>query len=89
MQICILSAQITAYQAYEEVIGTAIQDLDDESLRVSEITNALASVAPLTDTFTGKNILSIDADVARSAIVDAEGGDKKAQYTKAITDIDA
>jgi len=85
----IRNARLAAYQAYEEVIGTTIQDLDDESLRISEVTTALASVAPLTETFTGKDILSIDADVARSAIIDAEGGDKKAQYTKTIADIDA
>lgn len=84
----IRSARLAVFQAYEEVIGTAIQNFDDESIRISEVTNALASVAPLAVPFTGKNILSIDADAARSAIIDAEGGDKKAQYTKTISDID-
>jgi DNA repair exonuclease SbcCD ATPase subunit len=84
----IRNTRLAAYRAYEEVIGTAIQDLDDEVLRTSEVTASLASVAPLTDVFVGQDILSIDADVARAAIVSAEGGPKKAEYAQTIVDID-
>lgn len=85
----IRNTRLLAYKAYEEVVGTPIQDLDNEMLRISEVTAALASVVPLIQAFTDNDILSIDAEVARSAIVDAEGGDKKTQYTKTIADIDA
>lgn len=85
----IRNARLTGYRAYEEVTGTAIQDLNDELLRISEVTVSLASVAPLTEAFKDKDILSFDTEVARAAVVDAEGGAKKAQYTQTIIDIDA
>ncbi len=85
----IRNARLAAYQAYEEVTGTVIQDLDDEPLRILEVTTSLSSVAPITEAFADRDILSIDVEVARAAIVDAEGGDKKAQYAKTIADIDA
>lgn len=85
----IRNVRLAAYRAYEEVTGTAIQDLDDELSRISEVTASLASVAPLTDAFIDKDILSIDVDVARAAIVNAEGGAKKTQYTQTFIDIDA
>lgn len=85
----IRNVRLAAYRAYEEVAGTAIQDLNDELLRISEVTASLASVPPLTEAFIGKDILSLDVDVARAAIVDAEGGAKKAQYTQTFIDIDA
>ncbi len=81
--------RLAAYQAYEEVTGAAIQDLDDELLRISEVTASLASVPPLTDAFKDKDILGLDADAARAAIVDAEGGAKRAQYTQTLKDIDS
>lgn len=82
------NTRLAAYQAYEDVTGTAIQDLNDEDLRIAEVSNSLASVAPLMDAFVGKDILNVDIDVARAAIVNAEGGSKKAQYAQTITDID-
>lgn len=85
----IRNLRLSAYRAYEEVTGTAIQDLNVELLRISEVTASLASVAPLIDAFKGKDILSFDVEVARAAIVDAEGGAKKAQYAQTIIDRDA
>jgi DNA repair exonuclease SbcCD ATPase subunit len=85
----IRNMRLAAYRAYEDVTGTTIQDLDDEPLRISEVTIALASVAPLTDIFANKDILSIDAEAARAAIVSAEGGETKAQYIQILADIDA
>ncbi|MEQ1777790.1 MAG: AAA family ATPase, partial [Nitrosomonas sp.] len=82
-------SKLAAYRAYEEVTGTAIQDIDEESTRIAEVTNSLAAVAPLTDAFLGKDILTFDIEVARASIVDAEGGTKKARYTQALADIDA
>ena len=80
--------KLAVYAAYEEVTGTAIQDIDDEQARVDEVTRALASVAPLTGAFLDKDILSFDIEVARKSIVDAEGGTKKAEYTQVLSDID-
>jgi DNA repair exonuclease SbcCD ATPase subunit len=85
----IRDARLAAYRAYEEVTGTAIQDIDDEPTRISEITSSLASVAPLTAAFHEKDMLTLDIEVARATIVNAEGGPKKADYAKVLAGIDA
>ena len=84
----ISTARLNAYNAYEEVTGTPIQDLEDENLRIDEVTKALSLVEPLKEAFLEKNILNVDIDAVRKAIIDAEGGDKKDQYTKVISEIE-
>lgn len=78
-----------ALSAYEAVTGTAIQDLSAEVQRVAEITAALAAIPTLAPVFAGKDILTVDMDAARAAIVAAEGGPAKAEYQKVLRNIEA
>lgn len=79
----------TALAAFEEVTGSAIQDLAEETARITEVTAALASVSTLAAAFAGKSILTVDMDAARAAIVSAEGGEAKAEYQRVVQDIDS
>ncbi|TXL76439.1 hypothetical protein FHP25_12395 [Vineibacter terrae] len=78
-----------ALSAFEAVTGTAIQDLSAEEQRIAEVTAALAAVPTLARAFAGKNILTVDMDAARAAIVAAEGGPAKAEYQKVLRNIEA
>lgn len=78
-----------ALAAFEEVTGSAIQDLTGEAARISEVTTALASVPTLAAVFAGKDILTVDMDAARAAILAAEGGPVKAEYQRVVRDIES
>ena len=78
-----------ALAAYEEVTGSVIQDLTGEGTRITEVTTALASVPPLDTVFVGKDILTVDMDAARAAILVAEGGPAKAEYQRVVQDIES
>ncbi|MCM2438509.1 AAA family ATPase [Agrobacterium vitis] len=77
-----------ALSAYEAVTGTAIQDLSAEAQRVVEVTAALAAIPTLAPVFAGKDILTVDMEAARAAIVAAEGGPAKAEYQKVLRNIE-
>lgn len=77
-----------ALSAYEAVTGTAIQDLSVEAQRIAEVTAALAAVPTLTPVFAGKDILTVDIDAARSAIIEAEGGPAKLEYQTVLRTIE-
>lgn len=78
-----------ALAAFEAVTGTAIQDLSAETQRITEVTAALATVPTLTLVFTDKDILTVDMDAARAAIVAEEGGSAKAEYQNVLRSIEA
>lgn len=82
-------ARATALAAYEEATGSAIQDFTDEAVRIAEVTAALASVSTLDAVFSDKDILTVDMDAARAAILAAEGGPAKAEYQRVIRDIES
>lgn len=79
----------TALVAYEEVTGSTIQDFADETVRIAEVTAALASVSTLAAVFSDKDILTVDVDVARAAVLAAEGGPAKAEYQRVTRDIES
>src|SRR5271157_5284391 len=82
-------ARTAALAAYEEVTGSAIQDLTGEAARIAEVTTALASVPTLAAVFAGEDVLTVDMDAARAAILAAEGGPAKAEYQRVVRDIES
>lgn len=80
-------ARAAALAAYEEVTGAAIQDLTGEAARIAEVTAALAAVPTLAAVFAGKDILTVEMDAARAAILTAEGGQAKAEYQRVVRDV--
>lgn len=74
----------TALEAYQAVTGTEIQDLNAEEQHIKSVTEALSAVTPLANAFSGKDILTVDIEVARRAIIEAEGGEAKAEYQKIL-----
>ena len=78
-----------ALAAYEAVTGTAVQDLSAEPQRIAEVTAALAAVPTLAPAFSGKDILTVEMNAARAAIVAAEGGPAKTEYQNVLRSIEA
>jgi hypothetical protein len=71
------------------VTGSAIQDVTAEAERVAEVTTALASVPTLSEVFASKDILTVDMDAARAAILAAEGGPAKSEYQRVVREIES
>lgn len=78
----------TALTAYEAVTGTAIPDLSNDDSRVRELTAALSEVPTLGPVFAGNDILTVDAEAARAAIIAAEGGPAKAEYQQVLQTVE-
>lgn len=82
-------SRTSALDAYEVVTGTAIHDLTQEAAAIAVITDSLATIPLLSTIFVGKDVMSVDVDSARAAIVTAEGGKTRAEYQNALRAIDS
>lgn len=78
-----------ALSAYEAVTGTPIPDLSAEAQRITEVTAALGAVPILASIFAGKDILNVDLEAGRAAIIAAEGGPAKAEYQQVLRKVEA
>jgi len=90
----IKSAQQAAAQAianlrssYEKVTGKPVEDIEKLDIFADEIAKALAGVELLKSNIEGKSLHEIDFDEIKTAIMTAEGGEKRRNLEQVIQDI--
>lgn len=82
----LLESQRNALATYQEVTGSQVPDLSNEAGAIADVTLGLASVATLAPVFEGVDILGVDIERAREAIISAEGGPRRAEYQRVLQD---
>ena len=83
------SALLTLRSSYEKVTGKPLEDLDKLDECANEVTTGLGNVELLKSLFTGKTLDDIDFDEIKTAIKEAEGGEKRRELEKTIESIAA
>ncbi|WP_416877407.1 AAA family ATPase [Litorimonas sp.] len=101
LDIKVLATQIKAAQtsvqqslaalrtSFEKVTGIPLDDVDKLVQFSAQVSQALGNVELLKEHFVGKNLGEIDFDEIKAAIKTAEGGEKRKDLEKVITDIAA